>query len=143
MYRRIKIPEDQTKLQNNLSKLQDWKDRWFMKFNPDKCEVLRVTNRKSPTVAEYKIHGQVLNTIDSAKYLGLTIHKKLCWDTHIDKITKKANSTLAFLCRIISRCPTTIKAQCNSTLVRPTNKYASSVWNLTKKESINSVGQPD
>ena len=139
MYRRIKTPEDQAILQRDLNKLQQWEDRWLMQFNPDKCEVLRVTNRKSPVLADYIIHGQVLNTVDSAKYLGLTIHKSLSWDTHIDKITKKANSTLAFLGRNISRCPTSIKAQCYSTLVRPTIEYASSVWSPAKKETINKL----
>ena len=96
MYRRIKTPEDQAILQRDFNKLQEWEDRWLMHFNPDKCDVLRVTNRKPPELADYIIHSQVLNTVDSAKYLGLTIHKSLSWDTHIDKITKKANSTLAF-----------------------------------------------
>jgi hypothetical protein len=136
MYRRIKTPEDQAELQNDLNKLQDWEDRWFMQFNPVKSEVLRVTNRKSQTIAEYKTHGQILITVDSAKYLGLTIQKNLSWDMCIDKITKKANSTLSFLGRNISRCPTTIKAQCYSTLVRPTIIYASSMWSQAKKESI-------
>jgi hypothetical protein len=65
-------------------------------------------------VVHYAVHhhslGQVLDQTDSAKYLGLNIHKSLSWDSHIDKITKKANSTLAFLGRNVSRCPTTIKA---------------------------------
>jgi hypothetical protein len=78
-----------------------------------------------------------LNQTDSAKYLVLNIHKSLSWDSHIDKITKKANSTLAFLGRNVSRCPATIKAQYNTTLVRHTLEYASSIWSPSKKDSIN------
>ena len=48
------------------------------------------------------MHGQVLNQTDSVKYLVLNIHKSLSWDSHIDKITKKANSTLVFLGRNVS-----------------------------------------
>ena len=51
-------------------------------------------------------------------YLGLNIHKSLSWDSHIDKITKKANSTLACLGCNVSRFPSTIKTQCYTTLVR-------------------------
>jgi hypothetical protein len=80
-----------------------------------------------------------LNQTDSAKYLGLNIHKSSSWVSHIDKITKKANSTLAFLGCNVSRCPTIIKAQCYTTLVRPTIEYASSIWSPSKKDSINKV----
>ena len=52
-----------------------------------------IATNKSPIHSEYTIHGQALNQTDSAKYLGLNIHKSLSWDSHIDKMTKKANST--------------------------------------------------
>ena len=139
LYIRIKSPEDQVTIQKDLNSLQQWEDQWLMAFNPDKCELLRVTNKRSPLAADYTIHGQVLNITDSAKYLGLNIHKSLTWDDHVGKITKKANSTIAFLSRNISRCPTNIKAQCYTTLVRPTVEYASSVWNPAKKDTINKI----
>ena len=67
--------------------------------------------RDAHSHGEYTIHGgQVLNQTDSAKYLGLKIHQSLNWDSHIDKITKKENSTLTFLGRNVSRFQTTIKA---------------------------------
>jgi hypothetical protein len=123
----------------DLDNLQQWENNWLMRFNPDKCEVLIATNKKSPIHSEYTIHGQVLNQTDSTKYLGLNIHKSLSWESHIDKITKKANSTLAFLGRNVSLCPTTIKAQCYTTLVRPPLEYASSIWSPSKKDNINKV----
>jgi len=82
-----------------------------------------------------------LNQNRLSQVLRLNIHKSLSWDSHIDKITKKANSTLAFLGRNVNRCPwpTTINAQCYTTLVRPTLEYASSIWSSSKKDSINKV----
>ena len=60
-------------------------------------QIKQLTKRKQQSYNRYNVHGQVLNQADSAKDLGLNIHKSLIWDSHIDKITKKANSTLAFL----------------------------------------------
>ncbi|KAK3096098.1 hypothetical protein FSP39_023212 [Pinctada imbricata] len=139
LYRSIRGPQDQVELQKDLVSLQQWEEKWMMTFNPDKCEVLRICRKRTPLHMDYAIHNQVLNITDSAKYLGLNIHKSLGWDTHIDKITKKANSTMAFLGRNIRRCPTNIKAQCYTTLVRPSLEYAASVWNPSKKDSINKL----
>jgi hypothetical protein len=139
LYRRIRTTEDHAILQRDMDNLQQCENNKLMRFNPDKCEVLIATNKKSPIHSEYTIHGQVLNQTDSAKYIGLNIHKSLSWDSHIDKITKKANSTLAFLGHNVSRCPTTIKAQCYTTLIRPILEYASSIWSPSKKDSINKV----
>jgi hypothetical protein len=54
-----------------------------------------------------QVYGQVLN--NSAKYLGLNIHKTLSWDEHINKVTQKAHNTLSFSSRNISCCPQTSK----------------------------------
>jgi hypothetical protein len=85
-------PDDASTLQEDLNKLGQWENEWCMKFHPDKCNVLRVTNKTKKTEANYHLHGQT-----SAKYLGLTITNKLQWDQHINNITAKANKTLGFL----------------------------------------------
>lgn len=107
-----------------------------MRFNPDKREVLRVTNRRSRLPASYSIHGQVLNIVEFPKQLGVTLQKYFSWDTLVNNITKKANSTLIFLGRNISQCPKTIKAKCYSTLMRPTLEYAASIQSPTSKHKI-------
>jgi hypothetical protein len=56
-----------------------------VKFHPDKCTVLRVTNKKKTIDAKYQLHGHTLESVTSAKYLGLTFTNKLQWDQHINK----------------------------------------------------------
>ena len=54
-----------------------------MSFNPGKCEVLRVTNKRKHIIhTHYKIHGMILDTVDKTKYLGVTIQSKLNWKPH-------------------------------------------------------------
>jgi hypothetical protein len=71
----------------------------------------------------------------------LDINKTLSWDGHINKVTQKAHNTLSFSSRNISRCPTNIKTQCYSTLVRSFLEYAFIVWSPAKKESISQARQ--
>ena len=91
-----------------------------MEFNPDKCEVIRITNRRRVTEATYYIHGKSLNRVDAVKYLGVNLHEKLSWRPHVDMITRKANSTRAFLQRNLKGCPRPVKDRCYTTYVRPT-----------------------
>ena len=137
LYRPIKSQADVKGLQDDLVGLQGWEDKWLMSFNPDKCEVLRITNkRKNVILANYNIRGSVLRTVNSAKYLGVTIAGNLSWKPHISIITKKANSTLGFLRRNLRKCPPKTKELAYNTYVRPTLEYASSVWDNNIKEQI-------
>ena len=80
-----------------------------------------------------------LQIVDNAKYLGLTISKNLSWNNHVNNITKKANSTLAFLRRNIQNCPQRTKTQAYNTFVRPSLEYASTVWDPHTQANINKV----
>ena len=137
LYRVIDSVEDAQSLQQDLDRLQLWEAKWSMEFNPDKCEVIRVTNKRQAIDTTYYIHDKALNRVDEVKYLGVKLHEKLQWKPHVNMITKKANSTRAFLQRNLRGCPLPVKNRCYTTYVRPTLEYAGSVWDPTGKGNKN------
>ena len=67
-----------------------------MEFNPSKRQVLHISRSRSPIKSKYYKHGQELETVDSAKYLGVNIGADLSWNSHISKIISTVNRTLGF-----------------------------------------------
>ena len=139
MYRKITNQEDARQLQDDLDQLQEWEREWQMSFNPDKCEVLHLTNKRKPVNFTYSIHNTPLKPTDAAKYLGVSITPDLSWKTHIDNISKKANSTMSFIRRNISASPPSAKATAYKTYVRPIVEYASTVWSPYAETHINQL----
>jgi hypothetical protein len=111
-----------------------------MSFNPDKFEVIRITNKGNVIKASYTIHGQVFHMTNKGKYLGITIDSKLSWGPHISSYhEEKVSNTLAFLGRNISSCPRHIRETIYKTLVRPQVEYASTVWDASIKPQAAAV----
>jgi radical SAM protein with 4Fe4S-binding SPASM domain len=42
VYKEIKTQTDTTSLQKDLDNLQEWSDKWLLKFHPNKCKVMTV-----------------------------------------------------------------------------------------------------
>ena len=117
LYLRIGSSQDSISLQEDLDRLQQWEKEWQMSFNPTKCVVVRITRKRDPINASYKIHNRDdLELMKQGKYLGVTLAENMSWNKHVDETTKR--HTLAFLRRNISRCPSEINAQCYTSLVR-------------------------
>ena len=136
LYRTITTEADSRQLQTDLDNLQQWESDCLMHFNPDKCEVIRITTKRKQRITPYYIHGKELAVTTKAKYLGVNISNNLSWNHHIDSVCKKANNTTAFLRRNLSSCPVSIKDKCYKTMVRPQVEYASTVWDPHTKKNI-------
>ena len=89
MYLALDKQADSEILQKDLGILQNWEKLWDMSFNPSICQVIHVTLRKTPLQTKYHLHGCVLESVPSAKYLGVTITEDLKWPKHINNITKR------------------------------------------------------
>ena len=141
LYRSIKSHDDIDALHRDLASVQEWEKTWLMSFNADKCEVLRISNKRKNIIgaSPYSIHGTALRTADEAKYLGVTLHRNLSWKSHIHSMCKKSNSTLGFLRRNLRRCPANIKEQAYKTYVRPILEYSSTVWDPYTKDLISQI----
>ena len=139
LYRTITSEEDATSLQKDLDALQRWENDWKMEFHPQKCQLLRITSKRNIIKHNYNIHGHILEEVDAAKYLGVTLHQSLSWNTHIRNITNKANKTRAFIQRNLHAAPPLAKENCYQALVRPILEYASSVWDPWTKSNIDVI----
>ena len=53
-----------------------------MHFNPEKCEVMRITHRRDKTKTIYSLGGQ-FRSVDNTKDLGVTISSDLSWGMHV------------------------------------------------------------
>ena len=135
MYLTVSNQGDFQALQSDLSKLVTWESEWLMAFNPDKFEVIRITNKKKPTrVFNYTLHGVGLKETDSAKYLGVNISRDLSWAKHINQITMKTNNSLKFIKRNIQTNNPKLKESAYKTYVRPLVVYAASVCDPWQKK---------
>ena len=97
LYTTINSQDGCHRLQQDLDTLEQWALDWKMSFNIQKCEFLRIINKKHPIIAQYTLQNQTIKEVTHAKYLGVTIDKNLSWSEHIKQITKKAYNVKCFL----------------------------------------------
>ena len=111
IYKQIKNNNDQIELQRDLNLLESWGAKWGMRFNPAKCNIMRVSRKRSPFLHPYTLSGQVLGEVEDTKYLGVTLSDNLDWSKHITTTTTKANARLSFIKRNLKDCPKTPEDQ--------------------------------
>ena len=136
LYLAVESIGDAISLQNDLWELENWESRWLMEFNTDKCQVLRVSRKRDPLIHEYILHGKILESVDSAKYLGVSITSDPCWNQHISNmIVTKGNQSLGFLRRNLRIHSPELKSIAYKSLVQPTVEYTSTVWDPYTKHN--------
>ena len=98
-----------------------------MEFNPGKCQVIRVTRARTPIPTQYTLHGQTLEVVLSARYLGVNIASDLSWKPHIARITNSVNKSLGFLRRNLKAKSPELREIAYKAIVRPQLEYAAPV----------------
>lgn len=51
----VKSEEDCDMLQKNLNRIRVWSQKWEMKFNVDKCEVMKFEDDNKTTIGNYQL----------------------------------------------------------------------------------------
>jgi hypothetical protein len=55
LYRPVNTTDDGKRLQENLTELTKWAEKWQMTFHPAKCYILRVTGKNNPIITNYEM----------------------------------------------------------------------------------------
>ena len=133
LYRPINSIKDHHTLQHDLQQLEIWAKKWGMRFNAKKCYIMSINNKSSHF---YELDKHILQQVPENPYLGITISEDLKWTSHINKISRKANSTLGFLRRNLKHCPESCRKTAYLALIRSSLEYSSVVWDPHLQKDI-------
>ena len=137
-------------LQHQLNLATTWFHRWRIKINATKTVGIIFGHSNTTHVPPLLIDNHPINWSDKAKYLGVTIGRKLTFGKHIQNITKKATRIRGMLYPILNRTspvPTTTKLNILKLYVSPILTYAGSSWapfigpsQWNRIESVQNIG---
>ncbi len=104
-------------------------------FHPDKCRVMRIGSR--PDIPfNYTLDNTALDHTESEKDLGINFDNRLKFSSHINSITKKANSVMCIVRRCFRYMYEDIFKKLYKGIVRPHLEYGVPIWNPHYKKDI-------
>nr|VZI06352.1 unnamed protein product [Spirometra erinaceieuropaei] len=93
----IRGPADEDRLQMNLNRLEEWSNRWLLRFNVAKCSILRLGNTaRSASTRVYFLGGAALQEVEAQRDLGVLTTSSLKPSAHCSRVAKTAMSVLTY-----------------------------------------------
>ena len=88
-------------LQSDIDAIQECISKCHLTLNPSKCKYLIASRRRQPHLPRTRlfIGRDVLELVDSYRYLGVLVTSKLSWADHINHICSKARKLVGMLYR--------------------------------------------
>ncbi|KAI5644419.1 hypothetical protein NE865_03526 [Phthorimaea operculella] len=90
-------------INNSLTSIIAWLDNNNLKINLDKTKIMHFEQR-SKLISKFEISNEnkIIEKVDSTKFLGLIMDKKLDWKLHISELCKKLNQSAYALHKLAS-----------------------------------------
>ena len=129
LFRKVGSKCDAEKLQQDIRRLEEWSQRWLLKFNGEKCHVLTMGKFENIMhTFRYQICGKEMEHVSSEKDLGVTIDENLSFDEHISNKVRIANAIVGQIRSSFTFLDGETFRRLFTALVRPHLEYAQSVW---------------
>nr|CAH7714539.1 unnamed protein product [Callosobruchus chinensis] len=128
LFATIESNEDCVMLQQQLSVLRDWCERFKLQLNISKCKVLSFSRKKNILVFPYEIGGMTLVRTDHIKDLGIYFDKQLSFNDNISHTVASAFSMYGFITRNCKSFDIDVLLLLYYSLIRSKLEYCSMIW---------------
>ena len=117
-------------LQREWDHIVSWSNSVKLPINYCKCSVLNFVTRKNMSLSDVLLpDGTAVETVQSLSFLGVTLSHDMKWNSHVDKIVKKACKRLFILINLRrSACPKHLIFRSYAAFIRSVLVYCYPVW---------------
>ncbi len=127
-------------LNNDLTTIHQWSERWLVKFNPSKTETMLFSRKMNkPRHPALLMNNQPLSTFKEHKHLGLTLSDDGKWNVHIQLYLNKAWSRIGTLRSFKFLLKRSALERMYISIIRPLLEYADVVWSNITQELKNEL----
>ena len=139
MYCSVHSTGDCDAFQQDLDSIAVWCSKWQMRLNVSKCDLLCISNKRTPIKPSYHINNYNLHWVSYVKYLGVFVDSKLSWNYHVSHVSAKVAKVLNLLRRHMYTCQSSFKHKAFRALVLLILDYASVVWNPHTHKNVSTL----
>jgi len=137
MYMQFTNKNDTEKLQKDLDTLGEWAVENWMKINPGKSKVIRITRARCKNPLGYSLCDQKIPEASNCKYLGIILRSDLNWVDQVNYIVQKTWKALHFVKRVLKKGNRNAKSLAYRSLVLPILEYGSACCDPCTEGQIN------
>ena len=120
-----------------LTKVADWLKLNKLSINTKKSKFMVFhMPQKQVNIPNIAIENIKIEFADEFNFLGLTIHKHLKWDSHINKIASKILNIIGIIYRLKHMVPSEILLTIYNGLIKPHILYGLKCWGLNQERIL-------
>ena len=131
---------NETDINHKLERITLWFNVNHLFINYSKTKAMLFYNKnKIINEIEIKLDNNVIEYVDHFNFLGLTIHKNLYWNEHINIICKKLSRNIGILNSIFDIIPIKVLYMLYHAFVMPILTYGITSWGQTTQTNKNRI----
>ena len=133
------INETVENVNNDLVKLVNWLKYKKLKLNINKTKALVITLKRNKHCGDIKIENEIIEKVESVKYLGVVIDNRLNFNNHLEMIIKKVSAKFGIMFRLRKTLSFYAKILLYQALVEPHFNYCATILFLGNQEKLNEL----
>ena len=123
-------------LNKDLASMKTWADKWKVTFEPTKCKAMTLSRKRQPSRTDLYFGATKISEVDELEILGVTVDKRLTWNTHISNISSRAGQRLGALRRVAPKLDAFGRGTVYKAQIRSVMEYASLCWMSASATSL-------
>jgi hypothetical protein len=127
-------------LESKLNDIQRWLNEWIIVIVPKSSAIIFArAERRFIKSRPLRLFGEPIHWVDTTRYLGLTLDKRLAWSPHIDPVRKKTAQRVGMLGPLLNRkndFSVRNGVLLYKKLIRPIIDYACPAWRSAARTHV-------